>query len=254
MSFYFMHKELILLNINLFLKRVEKLLIPYLIWPIIIFNLNNYFLNKFIKLQIIYSFKDLKNQLIWGNSFFNQFWFQWDLIILTILFVIIIALSIKNHLFFIQIFAFFSYILQYSGINKKFYNSLSGSKNEPLGRLNEMISFAASGFTLASLEIIKALQKNKIKTMIFSVLIFISLEIYPVFSILNGGIAYPGIILNIRSICLIFAFSLFPSEKINSLFQINIQTYWRWNFIWMFYYIYNMLYNFIYRNKTYWKN
>ena len=156
----------------------------------------------------------MKNQLFWGYAFFNQFWFQWDLIFLTILFVIIITLFRNNHLFFIQLYAFFSYILQYSGINRKFYDSLSGAKNQPLGRLDEMISFAASGFTLASLGIINSLQKNKIKTLIFCGLIFVSLEIYPIFQILAGGIAYPGIILNIRSICLIFIFSLFPSEKI----------------------------------------
>ena len=173
----------------------------------------------------MYSFKALKNQLIWGYSFIIQFWFQWDLIFLTIIFTIIIALASKNYLFFIQLFSIFSYILQYSGINKKFFIYLSGSKKQPLGRLDEVFSFAASGFTLASLEIINSLQKNKIKTLILCLLIFISLEIFHVFSKLKGGIAYPGIVLNVKSICLLFCFSLFPSEKISKSKISNIIKY-----------------------------
>ena len=64
MSFYFIHKDLIILNIKIFLKRMEKLLIPYCIWPIIIFILNNYLLNKFINLQKIYSFKLLNSIIV----------------------------------------------------------------------------------------------------------------------------------------------------------------------------------------------
>ena len=160
-----------------------------------------------------------------GNSFIRQFWFQWDLIFLTILFAIIIALSPKNNLFFIQLFAIFSYIIQYSGINKKFYNYLSGAKKMPLGRLDEVFPFATSGFTLASLGIINYLQKNKIKTIILCILIFFSLEIYHVFSILAEGIAYPGICLNVKSICLILCFSLFPSEIITKSNVSNIIIY-----------------------------
>jgi hypothetical protein len=115
--------------------------------------------------------------------------------------------------------------LQYSGINKKFFKYLSGAKSQSLGRLNEMIPFATSGFTLASLGIINSIQQIKIKTLIFCVLIFVSLEIFPVFSILSGGIAYPGIALNVRSICLVLFFSLFPSEKITKTKISNIIIY-----------------------------
>ena len=115
--------------------------------------------------------------------------------------------------------------MQYSGINKKFFECLSGAKSQTLGRLNEMASFATSGFTLASLGIIKSIQQIKIKTLIFCVLIFVSLEKYPIFSKLSGGIAYPGIALNIRSICLVFIFSLFPSEKLTKTKISNIIIY-----------------------------
>ena len=82
MSFYFMHYKLLSSNIKLFLQRIERLLIPYILWPIITFILNNYILNKFIVLDK-YSLNQLKEQLLFGNSYL---WFQLDLIILTCIF------------------------------------------------------------------------------------------------------------------------------------------------------------------------
>jgi len=37
MSFYFLYKDLILLEFNLFVIRLERLIIPYIGWPIIVF-------------------------------------------------------------------------------------------------------------------------------------------------------------------------------------------------------------------------
>ena len=215
MSFYFMHKELISSNIKIYLKRIERLLIPYFLWPIIIFVLNNYILNIFFNIKIKPTFKDLKRQLLLGSNFISQFWFQWDLLVFTSIFFILIYTLRNEHLFFIQILSIFSYILQYSGYNIKIYNHLKPEQKLPIGRLVEMIPFSSSGFTLASLNIINSLQNYKIKTMTFCFLIIFFLEKYSVFSKLEGGVAYPGIILNIRAICLIIFFSLFPSNKLN---------------------------------------
>ena len=87
-----------------------------------------------------------------------------------------------------------------------------------------MAPFASTGFTLASLNIINILLKQKIKTFIFSLLIFYSVEKYSVFSPING-IAYSGIKLNIKSLCVIFIFSLFPSDKIKNIVIENILKY-----------------------------
>ena len=77
-----MHDHFISLKIKIFLKRLERLIIPYLGWPIIIYALNNGIFNRLIKNIGKYPIKELKNQLLWGNRFIIQFWFQWDLIIL----------------------------------------------------------------------------------------------------------------------------------------------------------------------------
>lgn len=211
-SFYFMHKEFMALNINKYIKRIERLIIPYLIWPIIIWILNNIF-NFLLDTNFSSSLTCLIYQILWGSTFIVQLWFQWDLIIITILFFLLLFLFKSNYLLIIQLIAILAYILQYSGINKQFYENLRTEQKECLGRFAEVIPYTVVGFTIASLGIIKKLKNYKIKTFIFSVIIYIFIEKYSVFSNVEG-IAYSGIKLNICSICVIFVFSLFPSEKI----------------------------------------
>ena len=219
MSFYFMYKELIRLNINKIKKRFERLIIPYIFWPIIIWILNN-ILKLIFKIEISSSLNDLKYQLLWGNSFIIQFWFLWDLIIITLIFIIIIFLLKENSLFYLQLLGIFSYILQYSGINKQIYLNLSIENRECLGRLAEMIPYSVTGFTLAFLEIINKLHNNRLKTFIFSLIIFCLIEKYEIF-IKIDGISYSGFKYNAHSICLIFLFTIFPTEKISNELIIN---------------------------------
>ena len=211
-SFYFMHKEFISFNINRYIKRIERLIIPYLIWPFIIWSFNN-ILNYLLKTNYSSSLKNLIYQLLWGNNFIKQLWFQWDLIIITILYFIILYSFKSNYLLIIQLLTILAYILQYSGINKKFYNRLRTEQKECLGRFVEVIPYSVVGFSLASFGIIKKIKNYKFKTFVFSVLIYIMNEKYSIFSKVDG-VAYPGIKLSISSICIIFVFSLFPSEKI----------------------------------------
>lgn len=215
LSFNFVHNELISSNIKIYLKRIERLLIPYLLWPIILFLLNNYL--KIIFHTQSYSLKQLKNQLLWGYGFLPQFWFQWNLIFLTTFFFIITYLYKRNYLFFIHVLAFIAYIIQYSGLNKKYFNYLRSVKKISLSRICEMLPLAASGFTLGAFKIIDNIQNFKIKTFIFCLLSLYLLEKYPVFSRLKDEIAYSGIILNIRAVCLIFIFSIFSSDKIKNI-------------------------------------
>ena len=216
MAFYFMQKNSVASNFRKLIIRLERLIFPYLGWPIIIFVLNNGLFQRISKIYKKYSFKDLKNQLLWGTIYIIQFWFQWDLIMLTIIYyIIIVLLKKKNYLFFLQLLAFFAYFLQYSGYNLKFYNSLADENKECLGRIAEVFPFTVTGYYLASLKIFDILNLHKIKTLIFSSLIFCFLEIYSVFSQIKG-ISYFGIDKNIKAILVIFISSLFPSDKIRN--------------------------------------
>ena len=214
-SFYFIHKELVLSNIKTYLKRMERLLIPYILWPIIIYILNNYILNNYIVVKK-YSFNDLKNQFLNGNGIIGVFWFQWCLIILTTIFFIIIYLFKKYHLFLIQIFLCFAYYIQYSGYNKTFTNYFSLQHRFTVGRFFVSVPYASTGITLASFKILNIIPKYKIQTLFFSIYIFCFLEKYTVFREIIDENSYTGILYNVRAICLIFIFALFPSNKITN--------------------------------------
>jgi hypothetical protein len=186
MAFYFMHNNSVTKNFRKLLIRLERLIIPYLGWPIIIFFLNNGLFQRIFNFYKKYSIKDLQNQLLWGNIFIIQFWFQWDLIMLTIIYFIIIFILKKNYLFFLQLLAIFAYFLQYSGYNLKFYKILRDEYRECLGRIAEVFPFTVTGLYLASLNIYDVLSLHRIKALIFSSLIFCFLEIYSVFSQIKG--------------------------------------------------------------------
>ena len=62
-SFYLSHKLFVSKDIVKIKKRFERLLIPYLVWPIIIWILNNFLYYTF-KLNFKISLNDLKIQLI----------------------------------------------------------------------------------------------------------------------------------------------------------------------------------------------
>ena len=215
LSFYFMYENLIAIKFRKILGRLERLFIPYLGWPIVIYILHNNLFYKFIKNNRKYSIVNLKNQLLWGNIYISQFWFQWDLIMITILFYVIIFIFKKYNLLFLQLLALFSYFLQYSGYNLRFYRTLKPENKECLGRLAESFPNTVTGFSFASLKVFDILNNYKIKTLIFSSLTFILLEKYSLFPKING-ISYSGIDKNIRAISLILIFLLFPSDKITN--------------------------------------
>jgi len=197
MAFYFMHKNSVTNNFRKLLIRLERLIFPYLGWPIIIIFLNNGLLQRISNIYKKYSIKDLKNQLLWGYIFIKQFWFQWDLIMLTIIYFILILILKKNYLFLFQLLAFFAYFLQYSGYNFKFYQTLRDENKECLGRIAEVFPFSVTGLYLASINIFDILSLHKIKALIFSSLTFCFLDIYSVFSQIKG-ISYFGIDKNIK--------------------------------------------------------
>ena len=75
--------------------------------------------------------------------------------------------------------------------------------------------FAVTGFILGFYRVINILQKHKIKTLILSIIIYNVIADYKIFRDIRGVI-YFGIELNVKSLCIVCIFSLFPSEKINN--------------------------------------
>ena len=67
-SFYFMCKHLLSLDFKMLLKRLIRLLIPYIIWPIFFWKLNQY-LNRNYNKKLPATIEDLKQQLLLSNKY-----------------------------------------------------------------------------------------------------------------------------------------------------------------------------------------
>jgi hypothetical protein len=215
MSFYFMCNTLLSLNPKRIYIRIIRLLIPYIGWPLITFVINQIF-NKLFKTKLCENYDILKLQLLVGSGLMDQFWFMWDLISCTIIFVIILFIFRKHYLFAFHIILFLCYVSQYSGYYyNKYKNKKELYKKYTIGRMYEIMPHAVIGLTLKYYNIINILQNIKIKAFIFSLLIYNFIDDYNIFSLVRG-FGYSGIYLSVKSICVIFIFSLFPSDKINN--------------------------------------
>jgi len=219
MSFYFTHNTLVSKDINIKYKRFERLLIPYIGWPFITFIMK-YTLYFIGKKEYYITFKNLIYQIILAKAHNMpfHFWFLFVLIFLNFLFIIIL-ITIKNYyLLFLQLLMIFSYFTQYSGLNYKLY--IFVKKNHSISRINELIPFGITGFIIHELNILNKLGSHKLNTFIISLIIYIFIGNYSVFSDFKGD-NYHGIKLNVLSICIIFLFSLFSFEKNKNKYLFN---------------------------------
>ena len=210
MSFYFNCNNLLSRKRRLLLQRIIRLLIPYIFWPIIIWLINCYFNKKYIK-QFPDSYEILKLQLFFGHSYMSQFWFQWNIIVITILLYLIILIFCGQALFILQLLLILSYISQYNGYYYLYvYLKYPKYNRYTFSRIFEMIPYAVTGFTFGYFQIINLLEKNKIKAIILSTIIYNTIIDYNIFRTIYG-VTFCGISLNIQSICIFFIFSSLPS-------------------------------------------
>lgn len=212
-SFYFTYKTLISFNINKIKIRLERLLIPYFSWCIIswIINIIYYYI---FKKESNYSLKVFIINLINGHILNVVLWFQNILILTTFLFLIIIFIFRNNYFLILNALGLFCYILQYSGINYKFFiKKVSIHFRLTYGRFAEAFPNALTGFFLASIDIIQKCTVKKQSVIIFSLIILIIISKYKVFSGLKT-FKYGGIRLNIAAICIFLIFSLIPFQTI----------------------------------------
>ena len=114
-SFYFSYDMIKKKNIDKIKLRLQRIIMPYIVWPSIFYLINN--INYLFYKNNKYLIKDLYIQLLTGKRIHGVFWFQCNLLFSFILFTIIRLLINKNTLFFIQIIGlignFYYYILFY---------------------------------------------------------------------------------------------------------------------------------------------
>ena len=219
-SFYFCYKLVLKRDIPKIKQRFERLLIPYFIWPIIIWILNNISYH-ILKIKLKTSFNDLKIQYLTGHNFLTVLWFQYNLIFSTLLIIIIELLFTKDVKFILFVIEIFAYFLQYSNYNYKIFSKYVHYKRYSLGRFFEIIPFCITGYFLASLNIINYLKKFRIKTIYLIILIIFLISKYKILN-KTSGFLYQGVDLHILSVNIFIIISLLPSEKIKNINYIKI--------------------------------
>ena len=223
MSFYFLTKHLLSLNPKILLNRFMRLLIPYVGWAFIILKINHFFNIKFHQ-RLKESYSDLKIQLIWGACYVEQLWFLTDLMVFTLLFILIIFIFRKHCLFILQLLLILSYINQYNRyIYNNYFKKYPEYNKRTISYFFVSIPFAVTGFTLGYYKVLDILQKHKIKALILSIIIYNFFADNKIFTN-TRFMAYQGIELNIQCVCIIFIFSLFPSDKIKNKYLIKFLT------------------------------
>lgn len=205
-SFYFYYPILFKKMINKNISRFQRLLIPYILWPVLIFIANkvkikNIFLGQLDK-KI--SLKELAIQILLGKGFHGVFWFQFNLIFISLLFSII-SFSLKNNI--LPILHFLSLICLYLHFSGKSYFFFMYTRyKSSLGTLIELMPLSVIGCIYCSLNLIV---KANYLPLYFRIILFILIHFlfeYDIF-ILPLGFRYPNVILYIlASTILILSF------------------------------------------------
>ena len=220
MSFYLSYKTIVSNDLKKILKRLERLLIPYILWPIIIFFLNNFLLIKIIPKSKILTFNDLKFQLLFGTEYMDTFWYQWNLILISISFVLI-TLFLKNYIFIFIIISITSFLYQYNGKNLQYLGQYKNYIRSSLGRTLEVLPCSSIGFIFSSSGIINYISKFRLNSIIICIYLGYLIIYYNIFTNVEG-FNYSGLKMYFASICIFTIFVLFPSEKIKNKIIIKI--------------------------------
>jgi len=214
-SFYFSWKTFFSKDIIKYKKRLERLLIPYIIWPIISLLISTPYNSIKIKQLIII----LSHQYITGYKNFIVLWFIQMLLFLGFFFQINIFLFKEQSLLILQTFSIISYFIQYKEINYRIFFHYQAYLRS-VSHIAEMMPIAVTGLTLRNKDIFKALSNNKIKSIYFSMTTLYFIYNYNVFGQFKG-FAYSGIEKNIAGICLFISFYLIPFNSLKNKNIIN---------------------------------
>ena len=200
-------------------SRLERLLIPYIIYPLFVWSINNlmFLITKYNRFNRLLTLNELKLNLIVGKGIFGigVLWFHFNLLILTIPFFISSIFLGIYFLILFQIIGFINLIIQYSEINYKYFIQYNINISMPLGNLAETFTVAIFAFSLSEINIFQIFLKNRKKSLFFSILFLYLISNYKIFSPLYG-FSSAGLKQNIISFLLFNIFYLIDLESINS--------------------------------------
>ena len=193
-----------------FKKRIERLLIPYIIWPLIFFVIDNVLgITKI-------TFNDLKLQLICGRQFIFPLWYLFSILFLTILFFILSRLFQNNFLFIIQIMSIIIYNIQYSYYYYYILDKYNDNVKLPIISTLNMFPLSTFGLIFSSLKLIHIFSTYRKKTIFFSFIFIFCIFRYDIFYDLGG---FKGVSFLFSSSSFFVGFYLLNLDNINPFLQ-----------------------------------
>ena len=211
--FYFTYSTFTSRNITNLKQRFQRILVPYIVWPIIFSVLYIISSDKVIRLNDL--IKDLFIQYLLGRRICFVFWFQFNLLLISLIFIIILICFKKSYILIFQILFLIAYILEYLGFVEMFLESYNEDIKRSIGRTLKMMIFAITGFTLASIKLLYNLKHNKIRNIFLSIIFFIIVIFLKIYYAKYYYLE--GIFLILGSTCLIISFSLLPLNNITNM-------------------------------------
>lgn len=218
LSFYLTQKSFLNRDPDYIKKRLFRLLWPQLGWTVIYFSV--YSIINLITLEVNsntnFHIYDYIWQLFTGHSseINAAMWYQMVIVIISVAFIYLFKFaSIKTGLMVINILMIISFYFQYSEINYVFFRDLRFELKYPLGRLCEMIPYAALGLTVSYFNILEKCERLKLLVLI-CLFVFTGFFMEYEWRFLPGGFGYQGI----QRLCIAFGIvsiiALLPLEKI----------------------------------------
>ena len=215
--FYFSYLTFASRNLAKIRHRLMRLFIPYIVWPLIFWIRKVYLNNERHKvLNMDEEYKNIISQLIIGRGLYFIFWFQFNLLIITIIFSIVALIAKRKSLYVFQVLFIISYILEYSGyLEKNVFNEYSENIKRSLGRTVKMLVFSITGFILASIKAMHILKVYRTKTIFISLVALIFIVNYQVY--FSKRYYLEGFFIDLGAICMFTFFYMLPLDKITNI-------------------------------------
>ena len=221
-SFYYLNNNLVNRKVDKIKERFKRLLIPYLFYPIIIYIISNFLYIFFHFEKLRKSLYQLVIQFIVGRPLYSVLWFQFNLILITVLFYIIAFIFKSYYLPFLQLLGILSYLLQFSNINYKYFRIYRVYIRDSVGFIAETLPIAITGLYISSIDIInKSKKKSFLNIILYTFFLFVLFK-YQIFSPVKG-FGKQGILYNIEAVSFFVIFSLFQFDNLNKKILILIK-------------------------------
>ena len=203
-------------------SRFERLAVPYVGWAVI-YWLIYCLMDLILKTDYVNGIGDLGWQLLFGSSpnLNAQMWYQFNLILLTVLFIIVFRCLKKHVLFVSGMMMIGCLILQYSNINGTIFLECPYEIIFPIGRICEMFPYACLGIFIGKSGIMEWLKKHTVKTIIGCIFLFVLVGKYMLF-VTPAGYGYAGLNSLVITVFIVTTFYVLPFERLPQILSKGI--------------------------------